>query len=94
MRLYRKRLHPLRDKNPLAACGGIFRLCLDLRPEFFLACGFHLALAFGTGAPIPNADVVAAAVEAESADLAPVGWRHIGNDASDHDVLDGLAVGT
>ena len=42
--------------------------------------------------PIPNADVVAATVETESADLAPVGWRHIGDDASDYNVLDRLAV--
>ena len=64
-----------------------------LRPEFFVACGFHLALAFGTGVPIPDADVVAAAVEAEPADLAPVRRCHVGDDASHHDVLDGLAVG-
>ena len=63
-----------------------------LRPEFFLACGFHLALAFGTGVPIPDADVVAAAVEAEPADLAPVRRCHVGDDAPHHDVLDGLAV--
>lgn len=42
--------------------------------------------------PVPNADVVAATVETEPADLAPVGRRHIGDDASDYNILDGLAV--
>ena len=41
---------------------------------------------------IPDADVVAATVETEPADLAPVGWCHIGDDASDYNILDGLAV--
>ena len=41
---------------------------------------------------IPDADVVAATVETEPADLAPVGWCHVGDDASDHNILDGLAV--
>ena len=41
---------------------------------------------------IPDADVVAATVETEPADLAPVGWRHIGDDASYDNILDGLAV--
>ena len=62
------------------------------RPELFFACWFHKAIAFGTGVTIPNADVVAATVEAEPADLAPIGWCHIGDDASDNNILDGLAV--
>lgn len=41
---------------------------------------------------IPDADVVAATVEAEPANLTPVGWRYIGDDAPDYNILDGLAV--
>lgn len=78
-------------------CGISFLLyvtsrALNLGPEFFLACWFHATIAFGTGVPIPDADIVAATVETEPADLAPVGWRHIGDDASDYNILDGLAV--
>jgi len=47
---------------------------------------------FGTGMSIPDADVVAATIETESADLAPVGWCHISDDASNYNILDGLAV--
>lgn len=42
--------------------------------------------------PVPDADVVATTVETEPAHFAPVGWRYIGDDASDYNILDGLAV--
>ena len=42
---------------------------------------------------IPNPDVVAAALQAQTANLATVGRGHVGYDATHHDVLDGLAVG-
>ncbi len=71
-------------------CLGSFHL--NSRPEFFLACWFHLALTFGAGVLIPDADVVAATVETKPANFAPVGWRHIGDDASDYNILDRLAV--
>jgi hypothetical protein len=47
---------------------------------------------FGASVQIPDADIVAATVETEPAHLAPVGWGHIGDDASDYNILDGLAV--
>ena len=62
------------------------------RPELFFACGFHKAIAFGTSVPIPDADIVAATVETEPAHLAPIRWCHIGDDASDYNILDSLAV--
>ena len=42
--------------------------------------------------PIPDADVVAATIETEPADLAPIRWCHIGDDTSDDNILNGLAV--
>jgi hypothetical protein len=51
-------------------------------------------LALGTGLLVPDADVVAAAVQAETAYFAPIGRRYIGNDTPNHDVLNGLAVRT
>ena len=64
-----------------------------LRPEFFFASGLHVALAFGTGVFVPDADVVAAAVEAQATCLTAIGGGHIGYDASDDDVLNRFAVG-
>ena len=49
-------------------------------------------MTFGTGVPIPDADIVAATVETEPAHLAPIRWCHVGDDASDDNILDGLAV--
>ena len=43
---------------------------------------------------VPAPDIIAAAVQAQSAHFASVGWGHIGYDAAHHNVLDGLAVGT
>ena len=43
---------------------------------------------------IPDSDVVAATVETQSANLTPIGRSHIGDDASDHNVLNGFAVRT
>ena len=63
-------------------------------PELLLACRFHCSLALGAGLFVPDADIVAAAVQTETANFASIGRRHIGNDTSNHDVLDGLAVRT
>ena len=65
-----------------------------LGPELLLACFFHRSQTLGAGFLVPDADVVAAAVQAETANFASVGRRHIGNDTPDHDVLNGLAVRT
>ena len=43
---------------------------------------------------VPDADLVAAAVEAQTAYLAAVGGSHIGDDAADDEVLNCLAVRT
>jgi hypothetical protein len=51
-------------------------------------------LALGAGFFVPDTDVVAAAVQTETAYFAPVGRRHIGNDTPNYDVLNGLAVRT
>lgn len=63
-----------------------------LCPEFFFAGGLHVALAFGTGVLVPDADVVAATVEAQPTYLTAIGGGNIGDDASDDDVLHRLAV--
>ncbi len=67
---------------------------IPLCPEFFLASLFHLTLAFRTSTFIPRPDVIAAALQAQTACHASVGRNYIGNDATHHDILDGLAVWT
>lgn len=44
--------------------------------------------------PVPDSDMLAAALQTEPADLASVRGRHVGNDTAHHNVLDALAVGT
>ena len=61
-------------------------------PKLLFSCFFHFALAFRTGLAIPYSDVFAAALQAQTAHLASVGWSHVGNDTTHHDVLDGMAV--
>ena len=65
---------------------------MSLRPELFFARFFHLALTFRTGVLIPYPDVIATAVQAQTTYLTSVRWSHIGNNATDDDVLDGLAI--
>ena len=65
-----------------------------LGPELLFACFLHRSLALGAGFLVPDADVVAAAVQAETAYFAPVGRRHISNNTPNYDVLNGLAVRT
>ncbi len=66
---------------------------LKLRPELFFAGIFHFSLAFWTGVLVPEADVIAATLQAETADLAAIGGGDIGYDTSHDDVLHRLAVG-
>ena len=68
-------------------------LCF-LRPEFFLVCGLHVALAFGTGVFVPGADVGAATIEAQTSCLAAEGGGDIADDATHDDVLNRLAIRT
>lgn len=42
---------------------------------------------------VPDSDVAAATFQAQSAGFATEGGRHVGDDAADNDVLDGMAVG-
>jgi hypothetical protein len=65
-----------------------------LCPKLFLTSLFHIALTLRTGLLIPYPDIVAAALKAQSSHLAPIGWGHISNDTTHHDILDGMAVGT
>jgi len=65
-----------------------------LRPELFLASRLHLALTLWTGMFIPQSDVITAALQTQTANLTSIGRCHVGNDATYHDVLDGLAVRT
>ena len=66
----------------------------NLRPELFFASGLHLTLAFWTGALVPGADVGAATVEAQTPCLAAKGGGDIGDDATNDNVLNRLAVRT
>ena len=65
---------------------------ISKRTELFVAGGLHLSFAFGTGMLVPDADLVAAAVEAQPTYLTAIGGGNIGDDASDDDVLHRLAV--
>ena len=67
---------------------------MALCPVFPLARINHLALALRTGFHIPDANLVAATLEAQASDLAPVGRGDVGDDAPDDEVLNRLAVGT
>ena len=65
-----------------------------LRPKLLVASEFHSFLTLGTGAFIPYPDAVAATVQAQASHLTPIGRSHIGDDAANHKVLDGLTVWT
>ena len=63
-------------------------------PELLFSRIFHLPLAFGTGSLVPDTDVVAATLQAQSPHLASVGRGYVSNDPTHDDVLDGLAIRT
>ena len=54
----------------------------------------HTFLALGTGAIIPYPDAVATAVQTQASYLTPIRWSHIGDDATNHKILDRLTVWT
>ena len=64
-----------------------------LRPKLFFASWFHFALTLGAGVFIPYSDFVAATLQTQAAHLASVRWRHVGNNATHHNILDSVAVG-
>ena len=41
---------------------------------------------------VPNPDIIAATLQAQTANLTSIGWCYVGNDAPNHDVLDSLAI--
>ena len=43
-----------------------------LCPKLFLSCLFHFTLTLGTGLAIPNTDIIAATLQAQTAHLASV----------------------
>ena len=76
---------------------------VTLRPKLFLAGVFHrplgvaglrgvLTCALGTGLHVPYPDMITSALQAQTADLAPVGGGYVCNDTTHDNVLDGLTV--
>ena len=41
---------------------------------------------------VPYSDIIAAALQTQSSNFASIGWGHVGNDTTNHDVLDGFAI--
>ena len=68
--------------------------CVTSRPELLLARFLHPSLTFRTGFHVPDTYFVTAALQAQSAHLAPVGRCDIGDDATHDDVLNRLTVRT
>ena len=66
----------------------------NLRPELLVIRGLHLTLAFWTGVFVPDADFVAATIEAQTPCLAAIGGGDIADDPTYDDVLNRLAVRT
>ena len=66
---------------------------MPLRPEFLLTGERHLAATFRAGVLVPWPDSIAAAVQTQSSSLAAERRCHISNDATDDQLLNGLAVG-
>ena len=65
-----------------------------LRPKLLVASEFHSFLTLGTGAFIPYPDAITAAVQTQASYLTPIRWSHIGDDATNHKILDRLTVWT
>lgn len=65
-----------------------------LRPEFMFFGGSHLSGTAGAGVLVPDSDVAAATLQAQSSCLATERGGDIGDDTADNDVLNGVTVGT
>lgn len=61
-------------------------------PKLLFAGIFHFALTPGAGLHVPDTDVIAAALQTQTAGLASVGRSHVSDDAAHHDVLNDMAV--
>lgn len=70
------------------------RWLLCLRPKLLVASFFHFSLTLGAGMLIPHPDAVAAAIETQAPHLTPIGRSYVGDDATHHNILDGLAIRT
>ena len=65
-----------------------------LRPKRFFARKYHFSLTFRTSLFVPYPDVVASAIQAKSSHFTSIRRRNISNDATDNDILDGVAIRT
>ena len=83
-----KRQKRFPGSNPGLSAFKEFSSC----PKFLFFGIVHYALAFRAGLSVPYPYVVAATIQAKPAYFTSVRWGHIGNDATNHDVLNGLAV--
>jgi hypothetical protein len=63
-----------------------------LCPKLLFASIFHFALTLRTGLHIPDTDVIAATLQAQTAHLTSERWSHVCNDTTHHKVLDGVAM--
>ena len=79
-------------ENRSYLCWDTFQFPGHLCPKIFFASILHFALTLRTGLHIPNPDVIAATLQAQTTYLASVGRGYISNDTTYHDVLDGMAV--
>ena len=61
-------------------------------PKLLFACIFHFALTLRTGLHIPDTDVIAATLQAQTAHLTSERWGYVCNDTTHHKVLDGMAM--
>ena len=82
-----------RQGQPIGCPCFVFLISFSC-PKLFFSCWLHLALTLRTGVHVPFPDIVAAALQAQTACLTPVRWGYVGNDATHDNILDGLAVGT
>ena len=72
----------------------IFAISICLCPKLLFACIFHFAPTLRTGLHVPNTDIIAATLQAQAAHLASVRWCHVGDDTTNDNVLDGMAIRT
>ena len=63
-----------------------------LRPKLLVASEFHSFLALGTSAFIPYPDAVATTIQTQTSHLTPIRRSHIGDDPTNHKILNRLAI--
>ncbi len=65
-----------------------------LRPKRLFARKYHFSLTFRASLFVPYPDVVASAIQAKSSHFTSIRRRNISDDATDNDILDGVAIRT